>query len=81
MMNSFTTTINGQEITVYRTQNDFNGNPRYIVHFLSVAPKFDLALAKIKKIGGRRHRGKAFGGGLVFQSYHVDSDLAYALGE
>jgi hypothetical protein len=40
-----------------------------------------LALAKIKKIGGRRYRGKAFGGGLVFQSYHVDSDLAYALGE
>jgi hypothetical protein len=80
-MNSFTTTINGQPIQVYRTRNDFNGNPRYIVHFLAVAPKYDQALAKIKKIGGRRYRGKDFGGGLVFQSYSVDSDLAYAIGE
>jgi len=80
-MRSFTTTINGQEIQVYSTQNDFNGNPRYIVHFLAVAPKFDLALAKIKKIGGRCYRGKDFGGGLVFSSYSPASDLAYAIGE
>jgi len=80
-MGSFTTTINGQEITVYRTRNDYNGNPRYIVHFLSVAPKYELAIAKIKKIGGRRYRGRDFGGGLVFQSYNVNSSLAYAIGE
>ena len=29
-------TVNGEEVTVYRIDNDVNGNPRYVVHFLSL---------------------------------------------
>jgi hypothetical protein len=37
---------------------------------------FDIALDKAKKIGGKRYRAKWFGGGIVFQSYSLESDLA-----
>jgi len=78
-MNSFAVIIHGREIEVYTTTNCVNGNPRYIVDFLSIAPTMGEALVKIRKIGGRRYRGKKFGGGLVFSSYSVESELEFAL--
>jgi hypothetical protein len=65
-----------------RVKNDVNGNGRFVVHFLDlVTPEeraaspeqgripwlFDRALARSKKLGGRRYRGSDFGGGIVFQ--------------
>jgi hypothetical protein len=65
-----------------RIKNDINGNGRFVVHFLdlvtheerSASPEqgripwlFERALARSKKIGGRRYRGSDFGGGIAFQ--------------
>lgn len=66
-----------------RVNSDINGNPRYVTHFLNipiegegltVSQKYDLAVKKAKTIGGRKYHTKAFGGGIVFQSYNI-SDL------
>jgi hypothetical protein len=65
-----------------RLKNDVNGNPRYVCHFLSLNTeaerantlltlheKYDLALARAKRIGGRKYHNKQYGGGIVFQCY------------
>lgn len=39
-----------------------------------VLKAYDLAAKKANKIGGKKYRGKDFGGGIVFQSYNT-SDL------
>ena len=71
-----------------RINNDVNGNPRYVIHFLDVLSdlenydsnltidkKYDLALKKTKPYGGKKFNNKLLGGGIVFQSYNID-DLA-----
>mgnify|MGYP006054762197 CR=1 FL=1 len=35
--------------------------------------EYDIALAKAKKIGGRKFHNKQYGGGIVFQSYNLDN--------
>ena len=32
---------------------------------------YDLAVSKARKLGGKKYRGKDFGGGIVFQSYNT----------
>ena len=84
------------EINFTRVNNDVNGNPRYVCHFLDIVTDKDeaqvkedfrltlqqnplkrisllyaFAVDKAKKIGGKRYRGKDFGGGIVFQSYNI----------
>lgn len=70
-------------IRLTRITNDTNGNPRYVVHFLELlnneenefldfSKKYDYALKKAKKIGGRKFHNKQYGGGIVFQSYNTD---------
>ena len=69
-----------------RANNDVNGNPRYICHFLSftvpndlggylgldkITQKYNLALARARKLGGRKFHNKQFGGGIVFQCYNL----------
>lgn len=71
-----------------RISNDVNGNPRYVIHFLQLLndqerlmpfnEKFDYALKKAKKMGGRKFSNKQYGGGVVFQSYNI-YDLAKKL--
>jgi len=71
----------GQKFT--RVNNDINGNPRYVVHFLEVLndeervsipfnKKYEYALKKAKKIGGKKYDNKSYGGGIVFQSYNIE---------
>lgn len=64
-----------------RIDNDVNGNPRYVTHFLnvpiegeglSISEKYALACKKAKTIGGRKYHTKKFGGGIVFQSYNTN---------
>ena len=64
-----------------RIDNDVNGNPRYVTHFLnvpidgeglSISEKYALACKKAKAIGGKRYHTKKFGGGIVFQSYNTN---------
>lgn len=76
---SNTTTQN--EIDFTRINNDTNGNPRYVCHFLtfitkndeftSVEDRYILAQKRALKIGGRKFHNKQYGGGIVFQSYSL----------
>jgi hypothetical protein len=74
-----------------RINNDVNGNPRYVVHFidllnegerqgLDVLQSFDLAVKKARKVGGTKYRGRDFGGGIVFQSYNIQETINKAKG-
>ena len=95
--------IAGQEIDVFRIENDQNGNPRYVIHYLDLLTEdevkqiteetnellkafpfeyfsapyrmFKAALNKARKMGGKKYRGKWFGGGIVFQSYNLRDSL------
>lgn len=71
-----------------RIKNDINGNPRYVCHFLNlltdeelgrtgdewipVSQKYAIATKRANQIGGRKYHCKAYGGGIVFQSYSID---------
>ena len=84
-----------------RIKNDINGNPRYVCHFLNlltreeldrngeqwipVSAKYNLALHRARKIGGRKFHNKQYGGGIVFQGYgaaditpHIEKLIAEA---
>ena len=71
-------------IELTRVNNDNNGNPRYVVHFLNLLndeeksflpfnKKYEYALKKAKLIGGKKFDNKQYGGGIVFQSYNTDT--------
>jgi len=72
----------GQNFT--RVNNDVYGNPRYVIHFLQLLneeenisipfnKKYEYALKKAKKIGGKKFHNKQYGGGIVFQSYNLQN--------
>lgn len=61
--------VNG--IDFYRIDNDFCGNPRYVVHFLNLDDDYHLAHKKALRLGGAKYRAKWFGGGFVFQAYSL----------
>lgn len=59
------------------TTRDVYGNPRFIIHFLDLVhedhpgdheDKMESARRMANKHGGRRYRGRVFGGGLRFSS-------------
>lgn len=80
--------LNDTELT--RVNNDINGNPRYVVHFLSCEPetwkdyentltnRYKNVCKLMNKIGGRKFHNKQYGGGIVFQSYNVH-ELIYSI--
>ena len=74
-MNKMIIKINNEEYTIYRTTNDFYGNPRYVIHFLTLGLDVYISLSGIIK----KYRGKNFGGGYVFQSYEPKETLKYIL--
>jgi hypothetical protein len=68
-----------------RINNDGNGNPRYVCHFLNfitdkdreeawtaLQSNYGLALSRSRQFGGRKFHNKQYGGGIVFQSYNID---------
>lgn len=55
-----------------RINNDVNGNPRFVVHFLQLADTYERALFLSRKLGGRKFHNKQYGGGIAFQSYNTD---------
>lgn len=63
------TTINN--INFIRINNDINGNPRYVFHYLELTNDYDAAVKIANKIGGRKYRAKWYGGGIVIQSYNL----------
>jgi hypothetical protein len=71
-------------ITWTRINNDINGNPRYVCHYLEFKPidwdndaqglfTYEQAIKEANKLGGRKFHNKQYGGGLVFQSYNLRS--------
>jgi len=74
--------------TFTKINNDVNGNPRVVVHFLNlntqeeldrqgdawipVGVKYALALDRARKIGGKKYSTKKYAGGIVFQCYSTD---------
>jgi len=62
-----------------RVNNDTNGNPRYVIHFLAFVPanmsdlndSYRFAVRWANKLGGRKFHNKQYGGGIVFQSYSL----------
>ena len=66
--------IDGQEIGFSKVDSDMYGNPRIVVHFLALGLE-DYVPVK----GFTRYRGKAFGGGYVFQSYNHEDTIRWAL--
>lgn len=58
-----------------RVNNDINGNPRYVFHFLELANNYGEALKLAKKIGGKKFHNKQYGGGIVIQSYNLQRDI------
>jgi len=63
-----------------RVNNDVNGNPRYVCHFLNfihsdeslnLSAKYEIALKRSRQLGGRKFHNKQYGGGIVFQSYNI----------
>ena len=58
-----------------RINNDVNGNPRYVFHFLELADKYTDALILAKRIGGKKFHNKQYGGGIVVQSYNLNYEI------
>ena len=68
-----------------RTTLDVYGNPRYICHLFDLLTTnernsyglntygqlYALACKRANKLGGRKYKGKSYGGGIVFQSYNI----------
>lgn len=78
-----------QGIDWTKVNHDSNGNPRYVCHYLNlltqaekdviggVQSKYDLALARASRIGGRKFHNRQYGGGIVFQSYSLKETEMY----
>jgi len=66
-----------------RINNDVNGNPRYVLHFLALdvygyessldlKERYDLAVTLAKtKTWARKYHNKQYGGGIAFQTYSL----------
>ena len=55
-----------------RVNNDVNGNPRFVVHYLQLADTYERALYLGRKLGGRKFHNKQYGGDIAFQSYNTE---------
>lgn len=71
------------KIDFTRINNDVNGNPRVVCHYLEFKPRqeenepykrfeYSEGLTMAKTLGGRKFHNKQYGGGVVFQSYNVE---------
>jgi len=69
------------QIKFTRVNNDVNGNPRYVCHYLNLLTQkeklsynanYETAIKRANKIGGRKFHNKQYGGGIVFQSYNIE---------
>ena len=57
----------------HRANNSYDGNPRYVIHFLAFGSDYDNALELAKSLGFKRYRGRDFGGGFVVESYNLEN--------
>ena len=57
-------------IELTRINNDTNGNPRLVFHYLELADSYSEALHIAKRFGGRKFHNRQFGGGIACQCYN-----------
>ena len=55
-----------------RVNNDINGNPRFVCHYLQIADTYERALYLARQIGGRKFHNRQYGGGIAFQTYNIE---------
>ena len=67
-----------------RIRSDINGNPRHVIHFLTLEPegaghgamtiseRYQRVIKAANKLGGRKYHNKSYGGGVVFQAYECE---------
>lgn len=79
MANEKIINVDGEQVKVYRIDNDVNGNPRYVIHFLDLGLKEYAANDLTRKAGLKIYRAKWFGGGFVTQSYNIEYDIQNAV--
>jgi hypothetical protein len=60
-----------------RVDNDVNGNPRYILHFLAFDEDYATAKEIANSLGWSVYRAKSHGGCFVGQSYSTEADAHY----
>ena len=70
-----------------KVNNDSNGNPRYVCHFLDIGlvtpstlnlgDRYSYVVAFCNKLGGKKFHNKQYGGGIVWQSYNLDSTIQH----
>lgn len=56
-----------------RINNNTNGNPRYVIHYLQLANDYTRAIFLAKKLGGRKFHNKQYGGGIAFECFNTDA--------
>ena len=61
-------------IEFHNVDNDVNGNPRYVFHFLNLADTYAEARRLARIIGASPYRAKWYSGGFVMSSYNLKSD-------
>lgn len=62
-------------MSIHRINNDINGNPRHVIHYLLVSKEgesYESVVKRANKLGGRKFHNKQFGGGIVFQAYECE---------
>lgn len=70
---------NGEEVAVWEIAPDTNGNPRHVVHYLSISHDYDTAIQIAKNFGGKRYTAQWFGGGIVFAVNDIEMTLNHIL--
>jgi hypothetical protein len=72
----------------FRVNNDVNGNPRYVIHYMAFLPErnsqyetindlthgYETARQVARSLGFRKYTGKDFGGGFVGMSYNLENE-------
>ena len=70
-----------------KIKHDVNGNPRYVAHFLKFLTKeewsrnieisemYTIARKRARKFGGKKYHNKSYGGGIVFCTYSLESEV------
>ncbi len=64
-----------REVSIYQIDNDSDGNPRHVIHWLSLGLSSYGSTKNTKSAGLRVYTGKWFGGGFVFSSYGEKDSL------
>lgn len=66
----------GEEVEFWRVASDIYGNPRFVVHYLTLVPdglagevRYLQTVKAANRLGGRKYTARWFGGGVVFTAY------------